>query len=126
MCIQDGRPGQLGFGGNAIADAVHFFHLDALCSSLNIQVDFSVLLTVVGDQLYHRFARHLRGFQDATAKQVYRKFVNATGSISIGQKEIYVALNRRAHNPLLLAAGFREKEVRIPWLRNFVLRFGFL
>ncbi|MFH1259837.1 MAG: FlgD immunoglobulin-like domain containing protein, partial [Elusimicrobiota bacterium] len=37
---------------NAIADGVHFFHLDALCSSLQVEVDFSVVLTIVASLTY--------------------------------------------------------------------------
>jgi transposase len=111
---------------NAIADGVHFFHLDALCSSLHIQVDLSVLLTVVGDNLYRNFARRIRGFQDATAKQIYRKFINSTGIITIGRREIFVCFNRRAHNNLLMEAGFDKLEARVPWLNGYSLRFGFL
>lgn len=110
---------------NAIADGVHFFHLDALCSSLNIEVDFSVLLTVVGNLLYHDFAKKIRGFEDATAKQLFRKFINATGNIQIGEREIFVGFNRRAHNPLLIEAGFDTIQLRIPWLNRYVLRYGF-
>ena len=79
---------------NAIADGVHFFHLDALCSSLRIEVDFSVLLTVVGDNLYHRFAQKIRGFEDATAKKIYRKFINWSGNVTIGNREILVSFPR--------------------------------
>lgn len=111
---------------NAIADGVNFFHLDALCSSLHIEVDFSVLLTVVGDLIYSRFARRIRGFQDATAKQIHRKFINSTATITIGRREIFVCFNRRAHNPLLMEAGFDKMAVRIPWLYGYTLRFGFL
>lgn len=110
---------------NAIADGIHFFHLDALCSSLQIQVDLDVLLTVVADNLYHNFANRIRGFQDATAKQIYRKFINSTGSIKIGKKEIFVGFARRAHNPLLMEAGFDKMAVSVPWLRNYVLRYSF-
>ena len=111
---------------NAIADGVHFFHLDALCSSLRIEVDFSVLLTVVGDNLYHRFAQKIRGFEDATAKKIYRKFINWSGNVTIGNREILVSFPRRAHNPLLLEAGFAEKTVRVPWLNGYKVRFRFL
>jgi DNA-directed RNA polymerase specialized sigma24 family protein len=110
---------------NAIADGVHFFHLDALCSSLNIQVDSSVALTVMSDLLYHRLARRITGYEDATAKQLYRKFINSTGGITIKEKEIIVKLKRRAHNPLLMAAGFGKQEVRVPWLGRYVVRFAF-
>lgn len=72
---------------NAIADSVHFFHVDALCSSLAIEVDFSVLLTVVGNRLYHQLAQRISGFEDATAKQVFRKFINCSGSVVIAKKK---------------------------------------
>ena len=111
---------------NAIADGVHFFHLDALCSSLRIEVDFGVLLTVVGDNLYHNFARKLRGFEGATAKKIYRKFIDSSGSIAIGKKEIVVSFRRRAHTPLLLEAGFDERTVRVPWLDGYTVRFRFV
>ena len=110
---------------NAIADAVHFFHIDALCSSLNIEVDFSVAVTVVADMLYRRFAKKIRGFEDATAKQLFRKFINASATVTIDRRQIYVSFNRRAHNPLLMAAGFESLECRVPWLSGYRLRFGF-
>jgi transposase len=110
---------------NAIADGVHFFHLDALCSSLNIQVDFSVALTVLSDILYNRLARRIPGYEDATAKQLYRKFINSAGAITIKDNEIRVKLKRRAHNPLLMAAGFEKQEVRVPWLARYVVRYAF-
>jgi transposase len=111
---------------NAIADGVNFFHLDALCSSLRLEVDFSVLLTVVGDNLYHRLSRKIRGFEDATAKKVYRKFISCSGNVAIGKGEIVVCFRRRAHNPLLLEAGFENKSVQVPWLKGYTVRFRFL
>ena len=111
---------------NAIADGVHFFHLDALCSSFRIEVDFSVLLTVVGDNVYHNFARKIRGFEDSTAKKIHRKFIDSSGNVAIGKREIVVSFRRRAHNPLLLEAGFETKTVRLPWLNGYTLRFRFL
>ncbi len=111
---------------NAIADAVHFFHLDSLCSSINMEVDFSIVLTVLGKLIYHLFARKIQGFEEATAKQIHRKFINTTGTIRIGKKkEITVRLNRRAHNPLLMAAGFETLRVRVPWLHGHVVRYEF-
>ena len=81
---------------------------------------------MVGDNLYHNFARKLRGFEDATAKKIYRKFIDSSGSIAIGKKEIVVSFRRRAHTPLLLEAGFDERTVRVPWLDGYTVRFRFV
>lgn len=104
---------------NAISDGVHFFHLDALCSSLNVEVDFSVMLTVVANGLYHIFAKGIKGFEQCNAKKLYRKFINTIATIEVTQdEEILVHLTLRAHNPLLMEAGFKDRVVRVPWLRN--------
>lgn len=110
---------------NAIADAVHFFHVDALCSSLHMEVDFSVLLTVLANLLYHLLARRIAGFEDATAKQIYRKFIDSSGDIRIGEREILVRMSRRAYNPLLIAADFDKLKVPVPWLKGYTVRYAF-
>jgi hypothetical protein len=91
---------------NAIADGVHFFHLDALCSGVQIEVDFSVALTVIANIVYRWFARSLRGFENAQAKQLYRRFINTWADIRVDPTSVEIILPRRSHNPLLLEAGY--------------------
>jgi transposase len=110
---------------NAIADGVHFFHLDALCSGLQLEVDFSVALTVAANLCYRLFARRIAGFEAAQPKQIYRRFVNTLGHVRIERDAITVRYPKRAHNPLLLEAGFGREAVRVPWLHDRVLRFEF-
>jgi hypothetical protein len=110
---------------NAIADGVNFFHLDALCSSIQIEVDFSVALTVAANLLYRLFAFKIRGFEDAQPKQIYRKFINTMGSIQVQKHQLVVHFPRRAHNPLLVEAGYHELSVPVPWMHNYHLRYNF-
>lgn len=108
---------------NAIADGVHFFHLDALCSSLEVEVDFSVVLTVAANGLYHLLAKRLKGFEQATAKQIHRKFVNTMAFVEVTEnKTIQVHLPLRSHNPILREAGFDKEIVKAPWLFNAPLQ----
>ena len=46
--------------------------------------------------------------------------------VEIGAQTIQVRFQKRAHNPLLLAAGFGETDIRIPWLgrKRLQLVFG--
>jgi hypothetical protein len=110
---------------NAIADGVAFFHLDALCSGLQLEVDVSVAWTVAANLCYRLFARRLAGFEAAQPKQVYRRFINTLGEVHIDHHTITVHFPKRAHNPLLLEAGFARERVRVPWLHDRVLRFEF-
>jgi hypothetical protein len=53
---------------------------------------------------------------------LFRDFIDATGNIRITKKQITVEFQKRAHNPLLFAAGLNNIETRIPWLDNIKLR----
>lgn len=110
---------------NAIADGVAFFHLDALCSGLQLEVDVSVACTVAANLCYRLFAQRIAGFEAAQPKQVYRRFINTLGEVHIDHDTITVHFPKRAHNPLLLEAGFARERVRVPWLHDRVLRFEF-
>src|SRR5215467_13026495 len=46
---------------NALADAVRFFHIDALSSSVGFKVDFDMALLVLASCLYRIMARRMRG-----------------------------------------------------------------
>jgi hypothetical protein len=61
---------------NALADAVRFFHIDALSSSVGMKVDFDMALLVLASGLYRITARRMRGYQDAQARQVFRDLID--------------------------------------------------
>jgi hypothetical protein len=45
---------------NALADAVRFFHIDALSSSVGLKVDFDMALLVIASGLYRLMAKRMR------------------------------------------------------------------
>jgi transposase len=110
---------------NWLADSVDFFHLDALSSAVRIKVDFDVILTEIASALYRMIARLLPGFELAKARQLFRHFFDTPGEIKIEENTVEVVLPKRAHNPLLIAAGFGEKSTSVPWWNDYrlILRF---
>lgn len=100
---------------NGLADAIDFFHLDALSSAVALNVDFDVLLTVLASGLYRQFAHGLRGYERAHARQLFRRFLDTTGRVAIADDGVAVTLPRRAHNPILLDAGLIGRPTPIPW-----------
>ena len=112
---------------NRIADGIDFFHMDALSSAVAMKVNCDLQLTLMASSLYRLFASELgNGYQNATSRHLFRDFVQATAQISISDAEIAVRFQKRAHNPLLLSAGFHKKNVMIPWLgkKRLQLIFG--
>jgi len=111
---------------NSIADGIDFFHMDALSSAVAMKVNCDLQLTLMASSLYRLLAAKIgHGYQHAKARHVFRDFVEATAQIAIGETEIVVSFQKRAHNPLLLAAALQKTNVPIPWLGHKHLRLTF-
>jgi hypothetical protein len=108
---------------NALADAVRFFHIDALSSSVGFKVDFDMALLVLASGLYRLMARRMRGYDDAQARQIFRDLIDMPADVAITEHEITVRFHRRAHLPIVLASGLFDKPVKVPWWNYRPLRF---
>jgi hypothetical protein len=112
---------------NRIADGIDFFHMDALSSVVAMKVNCDLQLTLMASSLYRLLGTEIgQGYQTAISRHLFRDFIEATAQVHILEKEIVVQFQKRAHNPLLLAAGFDKKKVPIPWLggKRLQLVFG--
>jgi len=107
---------------NALADAVRFFHIDALSSSVGFKVDFDMALLVLASGLYRLMARRMRGYDDAQARQIFRDLIDMPADVAITKTEITVRFHRRAHLPIVLASGLIDKPVAVPWWNGRALR----
>jgi hypothetical protein len=107
---------------NALSDAVRFFHIDALSSSVGMKVDFDMALLVLASCLYRLMARRMRGYEDAQARQIFRDLIDMPADVKIAADEITVRFHRRAHLPIILASSLINKPVAVPWWNGRNLR----
>jgi hypothetical protein len=111
---------------NNIEDGIDFFHMDALSSAVPMKVDCDLQLTLMGSSLYRLLGNELgQGYERAKSRTLFRDFIDAHATIDIGERDITVRFHKRAHNPLLLKAGFERKHPTIPWLNNKKLHLVF-
>ncbi|MEE8551712.1 MAG: transposase [Desulfobacterales bacterium] len=111
---------------NNIEDGVDFFHMDALSSAVAMKVNLDLQLTLMASSLYRILSSRIgNGYQNAKSRHLFRDFVDATANIIIDEREILIRFQKRAHNPLLIAAGFDKVDIQIPWLGRKRLRFIF-
>ena len=108
---------------NALADAVRFFHIDALSSSVGLKVDFDMALLVLASGLYHHIGCRMRGYHDAQARQIFRDLIDMPADVAVTETEVTVRFHRRAHLPIILESGLLKTSTRVPWWSNRVLRF---
>jgi len=111
---------------NGIEDSIDFFHMDALSSAVAMKVNLDVQLTLMASSLYRLLALKIaNGYQQAKSRHIFRDFIDATATIKITESQVIVKFQKRAHNPLLIAAGFDKVVVPISWLKNKQLQLIF-
>jgi hypothetical protein len=110
---------------NGIAEAVKFFHLNALSSPILVKIHFDVVMTMIADTFYWRLAQNLRGFEDCNAPKLYRHFIKGKGEVTVRHKQITVTYPKRAHNPILRAVPWDRLPQELPWLDGAGLTFRF-
>jgi len=110
---------------NGIAEAVKFFHLNALSSPILVKVHFDVVTTMIADTLYSMLAGHLRGFEDCDAPKLYRHFVRGKGVVEVRGSRLTVIYPRRAHNPILRNVLWNKLPMTLPGIKQVKLTFKF-
>jgi hypothetical protein len=112
--------------GNDIEDGIDFFHMDALSSAVALKVNCDLQLTLMASSLYRLLAVRVgNGYETAKSRHLSRDLVAASAGVSITEGDVVVRFQKRAHNPLLVAAGFDTTDVAVPWLGGKRLRLVF-
>ena len=107
---------------NVISDAVRFFHMNALSSTVGMKIDFDMALLVIASGLYRLLARQMRGYADAKARSIFRDLLDTPADVEIDEQEVLVRFHRRAHLPIITASGLLDEPVLVPWWQNMTLR----
>jgi hypothetical protein len=112
---------------NGISEAVQFFHLDALSSMIGMKVDFDLQITLMASSLYRLLANRIgREYQQATAKKIFRNLLDVSATVDVGQQQVVVTLDKRAHNPYLVASKLGDHPTPMPWFggKRLLLRLS--
>ena len=111
---------------NGIADGVDFFHMDALSSAVAMKVSCDLQLTLMASSLYRLLGEQIgNGYATAKSQHIFRDFINAVANVMITERDIQGRFQKRAHNPLAMAAGFAKTDLPVPWLGNRRLQLLF-
>ena len=111
---------------NGIADGIDFFHMDALSSAVAMKVSCDLQLTLMASGLYRLLGEQIgNGYATARSQHIFPDLIHAVAQVTVTEQQVRVRFQKRAHNPLLLAAGFDREHPPIPWLANKKLRLTF-
>jgi len=111
---------------NGIAEAIQFFHLDALSSMVGLKVDFDLQITLMASSLYRLMAERIgHDYQRAQAKQLFRTLLDLSATVTIDDAEVLVSLDKRAHHPYLVGSRLADQPTPMPWFGGKPLRIRF-
>jgi hypothetical protein len=111
---------------NGIAEAVQFFHLDALSSMVGLKVDFDLQITLIASTLYRLLAEKVgTGYDHAQAKKLFRNLLDVSATVAIEPERVVVTLDKRAHNPFLVKSRLADTPTPMPWFGDKPLHLQF-
>jgi hypothetical protein len=111
---------------NGISEAIQFFHLDALSSMVGLKIDFDLQLTLMASVLYRLLAEKIgREYRQAQAKTMFRNLLDVSAKVQVEQEAVVVTLDKRAHNPYLVASGLADQPTPMPWFGGKLLQILF-
>jgi len=111
---------------NGIAEAVQFFHLDALSSMVGLKVDFDLQITLMASSLYRLLAEKIgTGYSHAQAKKLFRNLLDVSATVTIEADRVVVALDKRAHNPYLVKSRLADTPTPMSWFGGKPLHLNF-
>jgi hypothetical protein len=112
---------------NNISESIQFFHMDALSSMVGLKVDFDLQLTLMAGSLYRLMAQRIgREYQHAQPKTIFRNLLDLSAKVEIETARVIVTIDKRAHNPYLVASGLADKPAKMPWFgdKQLLIRFA--
>lgn len=112
---------------NGISEAIQFFHIDALSSMVGLKVDFDLQITLMASSLYRLMADRIgREYKRAQAKKIFRNLLDVSATVVVEERRVIVKLDKRAHNPYLVASGLAGSRTPMPWFgrKNLIIEFS--
>ncbi|MBV8076576.1 MAG: hypothetical protein JO284_09275, partial [Planctomycetaceae bacterium] len=87
---------------------------------------FDLQITIMASSLYRLMADRIgREYAKAQAKTIFRNLLDVSATIQIGDEEVIVTLDKRAHNPYLVASGLADHPTPMPWFGTKLLNIRF-
>jgi hypothetical protein len=94
---------------------------------VGMKVDFDMQLTLMASSLYRMMAQRIgREYSHSQAKTVFRNLLNLSGKVEVTATSVVVTMDKRAHNPYLVASGLTDQPTSMPWFgdKKLIIQFA--
>jgi hypothetical protein len=93
---------------------------------IGLKIDFDLQITLMAASLYRLMAGRIgREYERAQAKKIFRNLLDVSATVVINSDQVLVTLDKRAHNPYLVASELTDTPTSMPWFGNkqLIIRF---
>jgi hypothetical protein len=90
-----------------------------------VKVDFDIAVTLIANTLYKTLAGKFKLFDKAKPKTIYRNIIDVAAKIYIESETIKVIFGKKAFNPLIMDWLSSLPEIKVPWMEDRVIQYGF-
>ncbi|GBD87622.1 transposase DDE domain protein [bacterium BMS3Abin03] len=102
----------------AISEQIEFFHLNKVCSSMVIKVDFDLTMSILTHNIYRLFAMDLERYANLSNLSIYEKFIRNAADIKIEKGKVMVNLKKKRELPLILQTMSKFENLIYHWFDN--------
>jgi len=106
-----------------ISEQIEFFHLNKLSSSMVIKVDFDFTMTILAHNIYRLLALEFERYSSMSDQRIYEKFIANSGTITIKDDNITVAMKKKRELPQILETMEAYKKIKYKWLNDKKINF---
>ena len=97
----------------SIAD---FFHIDVLSCAVALKINCDLQLILIASSLHRLLGSQIgKDYITAHSSHLFRDFVEAQVRVTIPDNSVKDTFGKRAHSPLLRAAGAQDTGAAVPW-----------
>jgi hypothetical protein len=92
-----------------------------------VRLPGSAMIPAMASSLYRLLAARIgREYGKAQAKTIFSNLLEVSATVQINEDEVIVSLDKRAHNPYLVASQLTDQPVPMPWFgnRRLLIRFA--
>jgi len=80
----------------------------------------------MASSLYRLLEKRIgREYEKATAKRVFHNLLDVSATVNVDERQVSVVIDKRAHNPYLVASGLADEPTPMPWFGGKRLRIAF-
>jgi len=100
-----------------IAEQIAFFQLNHPSSSIVVEVDFDLTISLLAHNLYRILTNRLPGFERYNVPTIYRNFIENGAFVKVVNNDVTVFLKKKTHLPILFELPWLKEKTWLPWLQ---------